>query len=715
MVLYFIIYLQDELLREIDAATEELRRAAIRKVFRETFPSSKLFSSIDTKSKLDLFLAEKMHMVMPEKNVMGVNMVWRKQRATPGRADLVEVEESAYIVPFRENLRNLLLNDDIRYCVEHPRENRNDKVYRTVLDGFHYRNDPFFSGNPNALAIILYYDDLGIANPLGVKSTTHKLSMFYWTLANFYPELRSTSKVVNLLAIVKTTTLKKFGVTKVLEKFVSEVNLLQTEGISIIVNGVEKVFKGSLLFVAGDTPASALMGGFKESVSAYRPCRTCMTTNEEWRYSFLERDFVLRNKNDHEDHVTAVTEPGLTKQILQFWKRRYGVNGRSALLDITGFDVTKSLPQDCMHILSEGVVEISCRALLRFCILEKRLLNLAELNEHISFFDFGHLQRDSPAPILQSHLAVDSNLRQTSSQILTLAHALPFFVGESVMDENDENVQELTDRIDCHVRLLQILNVCLAYEINEESLDLLERQIQVYILIFNHLYPGCMVPKFHFLIHLVRFIRLFGPTRQQWCFRFEAAHAYFKSLVPVVRNFKNMPWTLSYRHQALACSRLVTLPGAPAKKFLYNGHYIHTGQTLLLRNLPNAQLFHKYLQKDEIPQCKILRTPYITAYGTTYKTKSIILLECKGDSLPLFGEIQEVYVLGQTCLLAFTDLQTIHYNNKLNAYRVEKAVPAVQKLLKLNELIFPHSLLYWSFMRSKFVVLLYNCRTEFFG
>ena len=392
--------------QEIDGETEELRRAAIRKVFRETFPSSKLFSSIDTKSKWDLFLVEKMHMIMPEKNVIGVNMVWRKQRATPGGADLVEVEESAYILPFRENFRNLVLNDDIRYCIENPIENRNDQVYRTVLDGFHYRNDPFFIRNPDALAIILYYDDLGIANPLGVKSTTHKLSMFNWTLANIYPELRSTSKVVNLLAIVKTTTLKKFGIAKVLEKFVSEVNLLQTEGISVIVNGVQKVFKGSLLFVGGDTLAAALMGGFKESVSAYRPCRTCMTTNEEWRYFFLERDFVLRNKNDHE--VTAVTEPGLTKQILQFWKRRYGVNGRSPLFDITGFDVSTSLPQDWMHILSEGVLEISCRALLRFCILEKRLLSLAELNEHISFFDFGHLQRDSPAPILQSHSAVDT-------------------------------------------------------------------------------------------------------------------------------------------------------------------------------------------------------------------------------------------------------------------------------------------------------------------
>lgn len=36
----------------------------------------------------------------------------------------------------------------------------------------------------NALAIILYHDDLSIAKPLGSTSKIHKMSMFYWTLVN---------------------------------------------------------------------------------------------------------------------------------------------------------------------------------------------------------------------------------------------------------------------------------------------------------------------------------------------------------------------------------------------------------------------------------------------------------------------------------------------------------------------------------------------------
>ena len=45
-------------------------------------------------------------------------------------------------------------------------------------------------------------------------------------------------------------------------------------------NGVQKVF-GSLAVVIADNPASCAIGGFKESSSAYRPCRHCLGTAEE--------------------------------------------------------------------------------------------------------------------------------------------------------------------------------------------------------------------------------------------------------------------------------------------------------------------------------------------------------------------------------------------------------------------------------------------------
>lgn len=93
------------------------------------------------------------------------------------------------------------------------------------------------------------------------------------------------------------------------------------------------------------------------------------------------------------------------------------------------------------------------------------------------------------------------------------------------------------------------------------------------------------------------------------CYRFEAQHAYFKSLVPVVRNFKNIPLTLAYRNQALHCSRLATFPGVPSKKYLYEGDKVSPGTTVLLRNLPNAPIFYNYVLENERLTCQMIPLP----------------------------------------------------------------------------------------------------------
>ncbi|XP_018369457.1 PREDICTED: uncharacterized protein LOC108765282, partial [Trachymyrmex cornetzi] len=390
----------EQVSREVHPETGLIHFDVLQQMYKETFPPSLLFSSVDSKHKLDKILTQKFNMVIPEKTLVGTDLVWKCKHPTPGVPDLIEKEVYAYTVPFLSNLKNLLYNDEVRFCVDNPRLKENN-VYRTVLDGSSYQNNDFFRKNRNAIAIILFYDDLEVVNPLGANIKKHKLAMFYWTLANIYPEVRSTLKNVNLLSIVKHSVLKKYGVGKILESFITDIKVLQNEGVTVNVKGVEKVYKGSLLFVAGDTPASAFMGGFKESVSAYRPCRTCMTTQNEWRNSFSSENFILREKESHQEYVRVVTEPHLNKRTRAFWSRRYGVTNRSALMDIPEFDVTKCVPQDGMHVLAEGVVEVHCRAFLRYCIVEKRIFTIDDLNSKMRNFNFGHLKRDAPASLLE--------------------------------------------------------------------------------------------------------------------------------------------------------------------------------------------------------------------------------------------------------------------------------------------------------------------------
>ena len=62
----------------------------------------------------------------------------------------------------------------------------------------------------------------------------------------------------------------------------------------VLDDGTCKHYYGCLVAFLGDTPASALAGGFKEGVGgAYRLCRTCMITSDDCSsiVSYLESYF----------------------------------------------------------------------------------------------------------------------------------------------------------------------------------------------------------------------------------------------------------------------------------------------------------------------------------------------------------------------------------------------------------------------------------------
>lgn len=303
---------QGELAQVKDVETHLIKFDDIKRLYEEKYPPDTMFSEVVTKKTLDTTLITKCNMVPARPISLGTHTKW-KIGSTNVLPKIVDVTYKAYVVPFLDNLQNLLMNEDILSNIDNPKQYEHG-LYRTVLDGSYYRENEFFRNNSNSLAIIFYYDDLGIANPLGGVSKVHKMSMFYWTLGNIHPELRSRQNAFQLYAITKTEYLKQSGaLDKILEPFMLDIKKLESEGINVNIKGEIRNFKGSLLFCACDTPAAALLGGFKESVSAYRLCRTCMVTSEEWKNKFREDDFVLRNKTDHNFHVETVIDLTMSK------------------------------------------------------------------------------------------------------------------------------------------------------------------------------------------------------------------------------------------------------------------------------------------------------------------------------------------------------------------------------------------------------------------
>ena len=122
-----------------------------------------------------------------------------------------------------------------------------------------------------------------------------RIGAFYFLVGNVRPHLRSKIHNIQLLLLAKYTTIVEFGIDRMLEPVVEDIRKLesvryilpllsllsilpklQENGVPFIVNKVTHHFRGTISIVSADNPASAALGGFKQSASAFRFCRHCL-------------------------------------------------------------------------------------------------------------------------------------------------------------------------------------------------------------------------------------------------------------------------------------------------------------------------------------------------------------------------------------------------------------------------------------------------------
>ena len=198
----------------------------------------------------------------PKEIKLGTRRQWKPFKN--GKYRITQYSERFYYVSLIASLEVLLNNRKILDMVAEPYISEpQSSLLHDFADGTVVQQHELFSVDRQSLKIILYYDDLDITNEQTKRK--HKLSLFYFQLANIYPEYRSKSKSINLLAIVEYWYLKKYGPDKFLKPFVEELITLGDDmGYDFhIQNG-----RGA------DTQASKLLGGYKEGVGgARRKCR----------------------------------------------------------------------------------------------------------------------------------------------------------------------------------------------------------------------------------------------------------------------------------------------------------------------------------------------------------------------------------------------------------------------------------------------------------
>lgn len=87
-----------------------------------------------------------------------------------------------------------------------------------------------------------------------------------------------------------------------------------------------------------------------------------------------------------------------------------------------------------------------------------------------------------------------------ASQMWLLGRLLPLMIGECIPDDDSH--------WKCYLNLLRILTIATAVEVTEDTIALLALLVKDYVTCFNLLYPNCMTPKMHYLLHLPQQMKL---------------------------------------------------------------------------------------------------------------------------------------------------------------------------------------------------------------
>ena len=257
------------------------------------------------------------------------------------------------------------------------------------------------------------------------------------------------------------------------------------------------------------------------------------------------------------------------------------------------------------------------------------------------------------------------------------------------------------------ILLQMILGLCLSSVIAEEEVHVLRRIIREYLINFNILYPGCMVPKHHFLIHLPSQILCLGPATEQWAMRFEAFHARLKRLTKIIHCAKNLAFSLLsrvLRKRALEFriygDNFLTSEAVCAK---LKGE-IKLSVTDFCETLMSA---HENLQEND----SLYIVQKLTFYGSLLYPGAFILIG-EEHQLPVFGVVCNIYCHGDIYLIVYRELLTVRFCPDLNAFEVKLNKKGLFGALNITNLRGINTLTHIKSKNSDYMVLRQNRKPQ---
>ncbi|XP_066911641.1 uncharacterized protein [Clytia hemisphaerica] len=623
-----------------------------------------IFEGLSTEAQQKSFIKSNFSHVKPIEIILGSILVRKRKK---NQRFVTQKNETMMYIPILETLEQMLSNKKIFSVISKPTHQTGNGYFYDIFDGSVYTSDQYFKDHPSALAIILFHDEVEICNPLGSAATKYKIDMYYYCVANISPKYRSRVCAVQLLAIVKASHVKKYGISKILDPIINDLILLH-HGHTMNFNNEEKVVFGKVVMCLGDTLGQHLWGGFKEGVGgAYQKCRHCFCDFQTLQTVFDLSKITQRTEKLYDEHCSEIENA--TGEFQNDLKITYGINRRSPLCKLPNFNITTQLPQDIMHILFEGTVQYELRLVLKELIYTQKAVSLDSVNGSISSHLYGYSEISSkPPPIRDSVFENNAyKLKFEADQARLFLRLFPLLICPYVGFDN-EYVKLIVD-------LIEICKILVSPVIGQQTITLLKERLPKHLQEFKRLFPDKnILPKHNYMLHFIHSIEQLGPPIRYSCYSFEAAHKYFKGLAKS-QNFKNLPFSLANRHQYLDTANYGDNSERCSSHPLFDKEQLN-GVVKPLDENEKVTLRNRFNELNYLPGIDFekagFKASWVIRFGTKYCRDAFVAVNVNQQLLPLFGKIKQIYLIRGYLYFEVQDFETVCFDDDFQAHQVEE-------------------------------------------
>lgn len=658
---------------------EGIDTPASRQLLQDLAAAPDPFHKIKTLEQQLAYFAEHFGMVKPVAKFLDYRTdYWLNPESA--QYEMIQVPLSFQHVSLIETLTLLLNNPKIKKLIEDERPST-DGVMRSYLDGRRAKSHSLVCRYPNIIRLQLYWDDVEVANPLGSKTSIHKLAAFYYQIQNL-PHVESAQlSSILLLMLAHSEDLKiPNAFDKVLAPFLHELRKLESNrGVTITVNNQPYVLRATLVVLVADTLAAHDILGYL-GPGARHFCRKCMLSRQVFHQDCNAMG-TRRTKAMFEDHARQVCgNPALSTE--------YGIQRGCPLHIAKDFSACQDAVFDIFHDLLEGVAQWDMFLALRCFIKVDHLLTPEELNERISAFNYGVMDiKNKPSANFtnDSFKAKNKKLKQNGCQAWCLARMFGFLFPEVPEDNphlqlvnllqesmlyffsgklRQSDIDKLRDIVTRHHSLYQQLYMDIGEEILEDDApgpdeSDVDDPAEEVVNARRRINPG---NKMHHMKEAVEEAEEYGPPFLYWCARYEARHQLFTRYGAVCCNFINITKSMAQMYQ------MSTLCGIRNTSLRQEELEVLGASDIPLVNCDHRELLLESGYDDE-DTVEIATAVKIA--GDEYRVGVFVLISA-ADS-PTFAIIKRVYVVENEVTFIVHPWNTIGFVKRFCAYQVEPA------------------------------------------